>query len=139
MTILSTWSSDRAEPPVGYGLDGERIDRFAGCCGPHGEPWALLFTPREVDHARSLDAPAHGLCASFCAKEALIKALGAAIDYRDCELLLRPGEEVHDLQLSPSLCEEHGVSGAEARVLGGGSPAECVVVVRLHSCGRPAT
>ena len=129
MTILSTWSFEHTEPIFGCGVDAERTDRFRDCCAPDGEPWTALFTPREVTHNSTLDDPALGFCAGFCSKEALIKALGVPIDYRQCELLLSPPEEVHSLHLAPEFCDEHGVFRGVARVMHHAETRECVVAV----------
>lgn len=135
VTILSTWSCD---PPggrgevLGCGVDAERIDRFQDCCGPDGDPWPLLFTEREVEHNQGLDDPALGFCASFCSKEAVLKAVGVPIDYQQCELLLYPNEEMQIMRLAPEFSDEHGIDGAMAQVMQPVGSGECVVAVCVY-------
>jgi phosphopantetheinyl transferase (holo-ACP synthase) len=113
-------------------LDAERIDRFQECCGPEGEPWSRLFTEREVKHNQKLEDPAFGFCASFCIKEAVLKAVGVPIDYQQCELLLCPDEELQNIHLAPEFSDEHGIDGAVARVMQSGESRECVVAVCVY-------
>jgi len=103
-------------PLLGCGIDAEQIGRFENGDGRTFEPWSLIFTEREVEHARKLDEPALGLCACFCCKEALLKALGTSIDYRDCELLFSIGRLEQDLILSQALRREHGIGSWRARI-----------------------
>lgn len=117
---------------LGCGIDAERVDRFRDCCGPGGDPWELLFTQREVDHNRQLENPALGFCASFCSKEAMLKALGVPIDYRQCELLLYPDVEMQNIRLAPEFSDEHEIEGAVARVMQSGESSECVVAVCVY-------
>jgi phosphopantetheinyl transferase (holo-ACP synthase) len=136
---LSTWSFEADGPLVGCGIDAELVSRFAGAGVGGAEPWPAIFTAREVEHSRSLASPARGLCAAFCAKEAVLKAVGQPIDYQDCELLLSPGAGEHRLELAARLRREHGVAGGLARVHFAEDPAECVVavcLVRERSVGR---
>jgi phosphopantetheinyl transferase (holo-ACP synthase) len=132
---LSTWSCDPDGPILGCGLDAERVERFRELGEPGGSPWALLFTDREAAHNLALTDPAAGFCASFCAKEAMVKAVGVPIDYRDCELLFSPPGGVYRIDLSPEFLEEHGISGAVARIMYRGDVRECVAAVWTHGRG----
>lgn len=131
MTILSTWTSESRGQRFRCGVDAERTERF--CKGGVGgdDPWHLIFTPKEIEHSRSLDTPALGLCVAFCAKEALIKALGEPVDYRQCELLFRSGVDDQLIELAPALIFEYSLRRALARVMLPGDADECVVAVCL--------
>ena len=68
--------------------------------------------------------------------EAVVKAVGVPIDYRDCELLFSPPGGVQKIILSPDFIEEHSVSGAVARIVYRGEARECVAAVTIHArCG----
>jgi len=75
----------------------------------------LAFTRAEVDHARTQPSPARALCASFCAKEALFKALRAPYNFTDCELLLGADDRA-EFHLAPALCTEHGIGAATVEI-----------------------
>jgi len=110
VTTSSKWISEGPHALLGCGIDAERIERFRGA------PWDAVFCPSETRHARSLPDPAVGLCAAFCCKEALFKALRAPYNYPDCSLRLDPTAEHQQLEIAPALCEEHGIGRVEARV-----------------------
>jgi hypothetical protein len=131
---LSTWCCEpRPGPVVGCGVDAERVERFREHVAPGAAPpWPLLFSDREVAHAFSLPDPALGLCAAFCVKEAVVKALGVPIDYRACELFFSPPGGGCDVGLSPEFIEEHGVLGAVARIMYQRETRECVAAVTLY-------
>ncbi len=116
---------------VGCGVDAELIERFREHDDPDSEPWTALFSRREIDHNRRLNNPSLGFCASFCTKEALLKAVGVPIDYRSCELLFSPELEEQQVTLTQAFRDEHGVDGAVARVVLSGEPMECVVALCL--------
>jgi phosphopantetheinyl transferase (holo-ACP synthase) len=134
VTTSSTWTFEASGSLLGCGVDAEKVERFRADGSPDGEPWRLIFTEGEVQHCRTLPDPALGLCAAFCAKEATLKSVGVAIDYRSCELLFLPEREEQDLHLSSEFCAEHGISGAVARVVLNDEPRECVVTVCLFGC-----
>ncbi len=46
-----------------------------------------IFTQRELDYCLNKKNPSCHLCARFCAKEAVIKALGEKIPYNKIEIL----------------------------------------------------
>jgi phosphopantetheinyl transferase (holo-ACP synthase) len=134
VTVLSTWCCEPGGGPViGCGVDAERVERFRAQTEPGSpSPWPLLFTDREVAHALALPDPALGLCAAFCVKEAVVKALGVPIDYRDCELLFSPPGGVQGIYLNPEFIEEHGISRGVARIMYRGEARECVAAVTIH-------
>lgn len=131
VTILSTWTCESTGHRYSCGVDAEVRARFreGGVAG--ARPWALIFTAREIEHSRTLDDPALGLSVAFCAKEAVIKALGEPIDYRDCELLFHTDGEDQVIELSPALSSEHRVRRALAWVMLSDDDGECVVAVCL--------
>ncbi len=118
---------------LGCGIDAEAIARFRGAGGRAIDPWDAVYTGREADHARGLADPAVGLCAGFCCKEAVLKALGTSLDYRECELFFSPERPEQELRLATSLCREHGIRGWTARVevSDADGEAECVATVFL--------
>lgn len=127
------WTCEVQGRLLGCGIDAEAVGRFRRDLGGQDDPWEAIFTEREIAHARSLADPAFGLCASFCCKEAVIKALGTSLDYRECELLFSlKGPEQH-LELAPALCLEREIRGWSARVEVSGAPGqeECVASVCL--------
>jgi phosphopantetheinyl transferase (holo-ACP synthase) len=87
-----------------------------------------VFSAREIEHARSLDDPAWALCAAFCCKEALTKALGAMFEYPECELLFDPSSERQQPLLAPRLRSEHRIAECAALVRPWGA-GECLAAV----------
>lgn len=122
---MSTWISEPGAELVGLGVDCEDSGRF----GPDAPAWGWtdVFTAAELAQARAAADPAGALCAAFCAKEALFKALGAPFSPLDCELRLSPDAQ---LVLAPALRRRHGLGGAEARLSFEGP--ECTVLVQLY-------
>jgi phosphopantetheine--protein transferase-like protein len=108
-----TWTFEAPGPLLGCGIDSEKIARFEKVAADE-TPWPLIFTPAEVAHARSSADPARRFCASFAAKEAVFKALGAPYNFTDCELLPDFDREEQDLRLAEALRRERGVTAAKA-------------------------
>ena len=90
----------------------------------------MVFTRRELSHARASAAPAEALCAAFCAKEALFKALGIPVEYTDGELLLQGRGEDQRLELAPALRAAHGIARSKA-LIRWPNEQECLAVVYL--------
>ena len=130
MTTSSTWSFDSGWPLRGCGVDLERIARFERLAGLDAERWPLVFSSREIEHARALGEPARALCAAFCCKEALFKALDAMFEYPECELLYDPSSERQAPLLGPALIEQHGIAACRAFVRPWGE-GECLGVLYL--------
>lgn len=85
-TTFCTWTSDSPLPLRGVGVDTERIDRFGR------EPLEGVFGPEERRRASGGgEWDAVRLCAGFCVKEALWKALEEPYDLRECEVNVEPG------------------------------------------------
>jgi hypothetical protein len=106
---------DRGERPRA-GIDAERVERFARFASA-GDPRGRIWTPREIAHARALPEPALALCAAFCCKEALYKALGGAYRFPAFEVLHDPGRLWQPVEAAPGLLGARGPSGARALVL----------------------
>lgn len=104
----STWSFESTRPLFSCGIDAERIDRFAGMAD-RTDPMPLVFTPREIEHSRGDEHPAEVLCVCFCAKEAVLKALGTPYDLTDCEVFPAGTGSSTEIFLSGDLAGEHGV------------------------------
>jgi len=118
------------------GVDCESTSRFEALLagGPH--PLPSVFTAREVAFAGSRPDPARALCASFCAKEAIAKALGGLFDFTSCELFAGAADDgaPHELELADAFRREHGITSATATVRGvDGVPGEILVVVHLYA------
>ena len=109
-------------------MDLERIARFARLAPPEADRWPLVFSEREIEHARSLADPAQALCAAFCCKEALFKALGTMFEYPECELLFDPTVERQRLLLDARLARAQGIAASSAWVRPWGE-GECLGVV----------
>ena len=113
---------------MGCGIDLERIARFDRWADPSAGDRGFLFSERELGHARSLAEPRAGLCAAFCCKEALYKALGSMFEYAECELLLEPRAAEQQLLLAPRLIQEQGIGACTAVVQWPGDE-QCLAVV----------
>lgn len=116
MTTSSTWTSETPLPLVGCGIDTERPDRFRKVAAGEAE-WPMLFSPEESALLRAQPDPALAFCASFCCKEALLKAVESTYSYTEARLLYRPGAEVQQPELSPGLMQRFGLSGVTMRFL----------------------
>jgi phosphopantetheinyl transferase (holo-ACP synthase) len=111
----STRSCEPRAPLVGCGVDCEAAARFAPMLAADDHPMPFAFTRAEVARARMSPFPARTLCASFCAKEAVFKALRNPYNFTDCELLLS-ADDIADLRLAPALCAEHGIGKATIEI-----------------------
>jgi len=116
-------------------VDCEEIARFAPMLAAEAHPMPLVFTRAEVDRARALPAPARALCACFCAKEAVFKALRTPYNFTDCELLLG-AEDTAELRLTPALAAEHGIGSSTIDVCDV-EEADGAVMVVVVLFGRP--
>ena len=98
----------------------------------------FVFTEREIDFARSLPFPEIGLCASFCCKEAMFKALSAPYNFTDCEFFGDVGNSRSRIELSPSMCAAHGIAGARADLIDrAGGANDMIVTIHLFGRGNP--
>jgi phosphopantetheinyl transferase (holo-ACP synthase) len=90
-TTSLTWTSDSCRRLLSCGIDSERVARFRRMARDRSRFMPFVFTSRERSRCRRLPDPAAGLCAAFCVKEALYKALGSPYNFTDCEFL--PGRD----------------------------------------------
>ena len=114
--MVIRWREEGPGPLLACGLDAELIGRFAKLAGSE-RPWPQIFSEREAAHAAGLADTPEGLCASFCCKEALLKALEETFPYPECELLYEPGRDVQELLLPAGMIERHRITFARARFL----------------------
>lgn len=87
MTTSLTWTFNSRLALVSCGIDSEHVARFDRWSSNKSDFLPFVFTKQERSHCRLLRNPATGLCAAFCVKEALLKALGRPYDLADCEFL----------------------------------------------------
>lgn len=125
----STWKSESASILRGVGVDAERIARFHRQ-DPSRNPLPLVFTPLEIRRSAALPDPSAGLCAAFCFKEALFKALGRPIDPLEAQWLTGDRPDEGEARLGPGLVRELAVAGVEVLVLFP-LPDECVTIVHV--------
>jgi hypothetical protein len=104
----STWTSEAPAPLLACGVDVEDWRRFADIVRQPGRPMPFVFTARELDLARSLSSPETQLCAAFCCKEALVKALRGPFDFDHCELAWPASVGEGELEVDAGLAAERG-------------------------------
>ena len=92
-TTFRRWTIDAPLRLAGCGVDAERADRFAAMVGESGHPFPFVFSWREIAFARANKQPAACLAASFCCKEAVLKALGEPYDFTQCVFLASPAAD----------------------------------------------
>ena len=126
----STWTSDERATLLGVGIDAERVDRFERS-RPTGNPLPLVFSDREVEHATVSSEPAAALCAAWCFKEALFKALGRPFDPREAEWLAGDQPGSGEVRLSGEIRLEFRAEEVSVRVLFP-EPGECVTIVHVY-------
>ena len=115
---------------LGCGIDAEHIERFSRWTGHGAEPPPFIFSPREIGYYRARSDCATGLCASFCCKEAVFKAIGNPYNFTDCELLWEPFKKRYTFLLSAALRREYSISDQKA-VVDVKKSGECIVQVFL--------
>lgn len=62
----------------------------------------MVFSSAEREHIRALPDQAEAFCASFCCKEATLKALGRPFQFTSCELYYQPGHALQRPVISAS-------------------------------------
>lgn len=72
---------------LSIGIDLEDINRIRRIMAEHAGFAGRIFTPEERRYCEGRDDPAQHYTARFCAKEALIKALGARVPWLDMEVI----------------------------------------------------
>ena len=124
-TTFCTWTSDCPGPLRGAGVDAERIDRF------RREPLEGVFGPGERLRASRGDGrDAERLCAGFCVKEALWKALEEPYDLRECEVIADPEADRAEVLLHGDLAVRLRGTVLEVRIWR--DPEEIRAAVLVH-------
>lgn len=135
-----TWSFEETKRLLACGIDSERIERFRAWASGTDEAPGWIFSEGERKHFAALAEPARGCCASFCCKEALVKALGEPFDYTACELFYNPEERVHEIRLDRELAAKYGVGKSIAVALTSAlDEEEMIVVAYLFENGEGAS
>jgi phosphopantetheinyl transferase (holo-ACP synthase) len=127
------WNSEPAMMLLGCGIDSEKIRRFKKAACESGHPFPFVFSKTEIDHCRSLTHPALGLCAAFCCKEALRKAIAAPYNFTDCEAMFEERDRTVFLHLAEELKREAHIGKIQADVMANPLDAgELIVVVTVE-------
>lgn len=105
-TTSLTWTFSSCCRLVSCGIDSERVGRFRRWSKDGSAFLPFVFTKKERSRCRRLSNPAAGLCAAFCVKEALYKALGRPYNFTDCEFLLGRGRASGSLAVSRGLARD---------------------------------
>ena len=129
-TTFSTWTCEAPGPLIGCGIDAERISRFLRYTAGEAHPMPFVFSSREIRYSRSSASPQRSLCASFCCKEALFKAIREPYDFPACELFW-DGGATGDVRISRAVRRQYDINEAVARVAEVASDDELVVTVFL--------
>jgi 4'-phosphopantetheinyl transferase EntD len=88
------------------------------------DPPGFIFSRKEAAHCQNTGNTLTALCAAFCCKEALFKALKKPFNFDQCELFWNPSDTVHPVFLAGSLVEEFALAESIA----------CVEVYRQKEC-----
>jgi phosphopantetheinyl transferase (holo-ACP synthase) len=124
----------------GCGIDSEKISRFETIARESGYPFPFVFSRAEMDHCRRLTNPALGLCAAFCCKEALRKAIAVPYNFTDCEALFDEHNRTVSLHLTESLMRDADIGEIRADVTQNPHDAgELIVVVWVCRPSKPGT
>jgi phosphopantetheinyl transferase (holo-ACP synthase) len=123
------WNSEPAMMLLGCGIDSEKIRRFEKVACESGHPFPFIFSKAEIDHCRSMTDPAQGLCAAFCCKEALRKAIATPYNFTDCEVMFDERGSTVSLQLAEGLKREACIGEIQADVMPNPLDAEELIVV----------
>jgi len=126
---LLTSNFESPLPLIGCGIDAESVDRFRRY-DLRDNPLPMVFSSDEISHIRSLSDRALGLCASFCCKEALFKALGKPYTFNQCHLFYEPHTDLHHPTLSLTTDQLPEIGDCTIRFLHP-RPGELVAVAHL--------
>lgn len=99
----------------GVGLDLLEIDRLERALERRPRLAERLFTEAERDYAASRARPGQHLAARFCAKEAVVKALGLEV-FRAHDVEVVGGGESVELRLHGEAAARAGELGVEVRI-----------------------
>lgn len=103
MTTSLTWTFNSRLSLASCGIDSEHVERFCKWEKAGKNFLPFVYTPKERAHCRGLEDPVAGLCAAFCVKEALFKALGRPYNFTDCEFLYAGTPENSRFELSEKM------------------------------------
>ncbi len=115
---------------IACGIDSEHCGRFSKWGADRAKPSPIIFSQKEIEHCFTLSDPSQGLCASFCCKEAVLKACGDSYNLNTCELFWNPSQKKYHISLSEKFCKEYQIQESIAEVKMS-SEGECIVVVFL--------
>src|SRR5271157_262777 len=116
-TTSSTWTFSSCCRLVSCGIDAERVGRFRQWSKDGSAFLPCVFTEKDRSRCRRLPDPAAGLCAAFCVKEALYKAIGRPYNFTDCEFLPGRGNTAGSFAVSPRLARDLRGAVPVARIL----------------------
>ena len=100
---------------TGVGIDLLEIDRMERALERRPRLAERLFTPAERAAAKARARPAQHLAARFCAKEAVVKALGLEV-FRAHDVEIVGGGEDARLRLHGEAAARAGELGVEVRI-----------------------
>jgi phosphopantetheine--protein transferase-like protein len=115
-TTSSTFNYKKSGRLIGAGLDIEQIHRFNSPLFSGLHPFPFLFSKKEYQFCDASKSRALVLCAAFCAKEALFKAIGKPYAFSDCQLFWDGKSKDCELQLSKNLKTEFGITEALVQI-----------------------
>jgi len=115
---------------IGCGIDGEMIDRFTRFSHKNN-PLPMVFSPGEINHIRTLTDQRRGFCASFCCKEAFLKAFGYPFNFTQCELFYKPNKTLQRPILSLRDDRSQVINDCTVRFMCP-QPGEMVAIVHLY-------
>ena len=93
---------------AGCGIDCEKISRIESITGDDDHPLPFVFSKAEIEHCRKSAEPAQGLCAAFCCKEALYKALRRPYNFTECEAFFDGKSFTVAVSISEAFRNENG-------------------------------
>ncbi len=108
MTTSLTWTFSACRNVVSCGIDSEQVARFRKWDNAGTDFLPFVFTKREHAHCRRMQSPARGLCAAFCVKEAMFKALGRPYNFTECEFFLAKSPDKSSFVVSRRFAAEAG-------------------------------
>lgn len=111
----------------GIGVDLIEISRIAEAIGRHPRFVEHVFTAREIDYCASKGHPEASYAGRFAAKEAVAKALGVSLGWRDVEILCDANGKPY--------CVLHGRA---ARIAGNGTVHISISHTREHAIAQAA-
>lgn len=111
MTSL-TWCFNSGLCLLGCGVDSEKIQRFSRILKDEFPQFPLVFSKKEIQYILDSSDPAKTMCACFCLKEAVFKALKEPYNFNKCELFPDLDKKFNDFHLPPSLCGKYHVKSS---------------------------